>query len=336
MGREFPGPPPPTLSAPRVRRARNVALRAGTSQGKRILVTGVLTDDSLAYGVAEMAQREGAEVVLTSFGRALSLTRRVAKHLPAPPDVLELDVTVPEHIETVAAELQRRWGALDGLAPLDRVRAPVLPGRRLPRAPWEDVRSGAGGLGLLAQVADRGPVAPFQGGRRRGGGRLSTSTPPWRGPATTGWGWPSRPSSQRPATWPGTSASTRCGSTWWQPARSDGRRPAIPGISRFEEVWGERAPLGWDIKDSSAVAKACVALISDLFPATTGEMVHVDGGFHAMGVLRMGWRCEPGRVVLVTGGNRGIGRAVAAAFADCGDRVAITTRAGPGRRASSA
>lgn len=79
-------------------------------QGKRILVTGVLTDDSLAYGVAELAQREGAEVVLTSAGRALSLTRRVAKHLPAPPDVLELDVTVPEHIETVAAELQGRWG----------------------------------------------------------------------------------------------------------------------------------------------------------------------------------------------------------------------------------
>src|SRR5271170_6541183 len=93
-----------------LRRALTSLFMPALLQGKRILVTGVLTDDSLAYGVAEMAQREGAEVVLTSAGRALSLTRRVAKHLPAPPDVLELDVTIPEHIETVAAELQRRWG----------------------------------------------------------------------------------------------------------------------------------------------------------------------------------------------------------------------------------
>ena len=73
---------------------------------------------------------------------------------------------------------------------------------------------------------------------------------------------------------------TSCESTSWRPARS-GRSPPgpYPAIARFEEVWGERAPLGWDMSDSSAVAKACVALLSDLFPATTGEMVHVDGGY---------------------------------------------------------
>ena len=48
-------------------------------------------------------------------------------------------------------------------------------------------------------------------------------------------------------------------------------------------MWDGRAPLGWDVHDPDPVARACVALLSDWFPQTTGEMVHVDGGFHAVG-----------------------------------------------------
>ncbi|HMK96131.1 MAG TPA: SDR family oxidoreductase, partial [Acidimicrobiales bacterium] len=107
---------------------------------KRLLITGVLTDDSIAYGVAELAQQEGAEVVLTSFGRALSLTRRVAKHLPSPPDVLELDVTEPRHLEAVAADLRARWGGLDGLLHSVGFAPQSCLGGGFLQASWEDVR----------------------------------------------------------------------------------------------------------------------------------------------------------------------------------------------------
>src|ERR1700685_514516 len=112
----------------------------GLLSGKRIVVTGVLTDDSLAFAVAKLAQVEGAEVVLTGAGRGLSLTRRVARHLPSPPDVLELDVTVPGHIETVAEDLRARWGAVDGvLHSIGFAPASCLGGGFLD-AGWEDVK----------------------------------------------------------------------------------------------------------------------------------------------------------------------------------------------------
>src|SRR5712671_6588126 len=87
----------------------------GLLSGKRILITGVLTDASLAFGVAKLAQEEGAEIVLTNAGRAVSLTQRIARKLPHPADVLELDVTQPDHVEAVAGELERKWGGLDGI-----------------------------------------------------------------------------------------------------------------------------------------------------------------------------------------------------------------------------
>jgi len=59
---------------------------------------------------------------------------------------------------------------------------------------------------------------------------------------------------------------------------------SIPGFVQFEDAWEGRAPLGWNINDATPVAMSCAALLSDWFPATTGEMIHVDGGFHAMGV----------------------------------------------------
>src|SRR5579875_3142104 len=113
----------------------------GLLEGKRILVTGVLTDDSLAYAGAELAQKEGAEIVLTGAGRGLSLTRRVAKHLPQPPDVLELDVTVPEQLQGVVEDLTNRWGALDGLLHSIAFAPQTCLGGHFLEAEWADVRA---------------------------------------------------------------------------------------------------------------------------------------------------------------------------------------------------
>ena len=138
-------------------------------QGKRLLVTGVLTDDSIAYGVADLAQREGAQIVLTNFGRGLSLTKRVAKHLPVPPDVLELDVTVPEHLAAVVADLEQRWGAVDGVLHSIGFAPQSCLGGGFLAAPWEDVRVALEILGFLPQVPFRRPVASFAGRRGRFG-----------------------------------------------------------------------------------------------------------------------------------------------------------------------
>jgi len=253
-------------------------------EGKRILVTGVLTDDSIAYGVAELAQQEGADVVLTSFGRALSLTNRVAKHLPIPPDVLELDVTIPAHVEAVAADLEQRWGGLDGLLHSIAFAPPSCLGGGFLEAPWEDVsvalqvsayslKSVAAGLLPLFRAAGGGAVV----------GLDFDATVAWPGYDWMGVSKSALESTARYLARDLGADRIRVNLVAAGPVRTVAAR-SIPGIARFEDVWAERAPLGWDTTDSSAVAKACVALLSDLFPLTTGEMVHVDGGFHAMGV----------------------------------------------------
>jgi meromycolic acid enoyl-[acyl-carrier-protein] reductase len=253
-------------------------------EGKRLLVTGVLTDDSIAYGVAELAQREGADVVLTSFGRAFSLTKRVAKHLPHPPDILELDVTVPEHFERLVAQLEQRWGAVDGALHSIGFAPVSCLGGGFMEAPWQDVRvalevsayslkSLAAGLLPLFKAAGGGSVV----------GLDFDATVAWPGYDWMGVAKAALESTARYLARDLGPYKVRVNLVAAGPLRTVAAR-AIPGIERFEDVWAQRAPLGWDINDSSAVARACVALLSDLFPATTGEIVHVDGGYHAMGV----------------------------------------------------
>ena len=258
----------------------------GILEGKRILVTGVLTDDSLAFGAARLAMDEGAEVALTGFGRGMSLTSRAARRLPGPVEVYELDVTIEEQADGVAHELEHRWGALDGIvhsigfAPDSCLGNGVLAGELEGRLDRDR------GLDLLAEGPRCGLRALFSHGRA-GGARssASTSTPPSRGPATTGWASPRPPWSRSPATSPEISGprGIRVNLVAAGPISTVAAR-SIPSFERFESVWDERAPLGWDVRDSEAVARACVALLSDWFPRTTGEIVHVDGGFHAPGV----------------------------------------------------
>ncbi len=256
----------------------------GVLEGKRLLVTGVLTDDSLAFGVAKLAQEEGASLVLTSFGRALSLTRRIARKLPDPPDVLELDVTAPEQAAAVAADLQERWGALDGLLHAVGFAPPSCLGQGILTPGWDDVsvalHVSAYSLKGLAEA-----FLPLM--QAAGGGSIVgldfDATVAW---PLYDWMGVSKATLESLARYLARdlgSSNVRVNLVAAGPLRTMAAK-SIPGFNRFEEVWDERAPLGWDVHDSSAVAKACVALLSDWFPRTTGEIVHVDGGFHAVGI----------------------------------------------------
>lgn len=251
--------------------------------GKRILVTGVLTDDSIAFGVARLAQEEGAEIVLTGAGRGLSLTRRVAKHLPHPPEVLELDVTAPEHLAAVAEDLGRRWGALDGLLHSVAFAPPSCLGGGFLEAPWEDVRTALEVSAYSLKSVTVGLLPLFQAA---GGGSVVgldfDATVAWPGYDWMGVAKAALESTSRYLARDLGRHRVRVNLVAAGPVRTVAAR-AIPGISLMEDVWGGRAPLGWGTDSSDAVAKGCVALLSDLFPATTAEIVHVDGGYHAMG-----------------------------------------------------
>jgi meromycolic acid enoyl-[acyl-carrier-protein] reductase len=246
--------------------------------GKRILVTGVLNDSSIAFGVAKRAQEEGADVVLTSFGRAMSLTQRSVKRLPEPPDVVELDVTRTDDLDALA---ERVGGHLDGVVHAIGFAPESCLGGGFLSAPWEDV---AVALQISAYSLKSLAVAALplmsEGGSIVGLDFDNTKAWPvydWMGVAKSAFESTARYLARDLGP-----RRIRVNLVAAGPIRTIAAR-SIPGFEQFESVWAERAPLGWNIKDTEPVAKACVALLSDLFPATTGEMVHVDGGFHAIG-----------------------------------------------------
>ncbi|HEY7625588.1 MAG TPA: enoyl-ACP reductase FabI, partial [Ilumatobacteraceae bacterium] len=253
----------------------------GLLDGKNIVITGVLTDASLAFGVAQLAQQEGAQVVLTGAGRSRSLTERVARKLPQPVDVLELDVTVPEHLETVRAALDEKWGRVDGVLHSIGFAPESCLGDDFMAPTWPDV-SIALQISAYSLKALADAFVPLM---TNGGAFVALDF-------DNSVAWPAY-------NWMGVSKSAlesvsrylavalgdkkiRTNLVAAGPVKTMAAR-SIPGFKKFEDVWDDRAPLGWDVTDSSAVAKACVALLSDWFPATTGEIVHVDGGYHAVG-----------------------------------------------------
>jgi enoyl-[acyl-carrier protein] reductase I len=249
--------------------------------GKRILVTGVLTDASLAYAVARLALEEGAEVVLTGAGRGLSLTTRTARKLPGSVEVLELDVADPDHPAAVREHLTKTWGRVDGALHAIGFAPQSCLGGDFMAAPWQDVavamQISAYSLKTIAEIC-----VPLM---TDGGALVGLDFD-----ATVAW----------PAyDWMGV-CKAAFESTARYLARDLGPKgirvnlvaagpiktmaaKSIPGFTAFEDAWAPRAPLGWDVRDPEPVAKACVALLSDWFPATTGEIVHVDGGYHAIG-----------------------------------------------------
>jgi enoyl-[acyl-carrier protein] reductase I len=249
-------------------------------EGRRLVITGVITTSSIAFGVARLAQEQGADIVLTSFGRAMSLTRTVARRLPDPPDVLELDVTDPGHFDALAAELGRRWGSVDGA--LHAVAyAPSACFDTVLDAPWSDVGQAmeVSAYSLKALAASLRPLMPAGGSIV---GLDFDATVAW---PNYGWMGVAKAALESTARYLARDLGPdgiRVNLVSAGPLVTLSAR-AVEGFSKVGDHWSEQAPLGWDHRDGEAVARGCVALLSDWFPATTGEVVHVDGGFHAVG-----------------------------------------------------
>jgi enoyl ACP reductase len=246
--------------------------------GKRILVTGVLNDASIAFSVARTAQEAGAEVVLTSFGRVMSLTERTARRLPSEARVVELDVSNRGDLEELAG---RVGGHLDGVVHAIGFAPPSCLGGGFLDAPWEDV---AVALQISAYSLKALAVAALplmsEGGSIVGLDFDNTQAWPvydWMGVAKSAFESTARYLARDLGP-----RGIRVNLVAAGPVRTMAAK-SIPGFEHFEEMWQSRAPLGWDVRNAEPVAKACAALLSDWFPATTGEMVHVDGGVHAIG-----------------------------------------------------
>lgn len=254
----------------------------GILEGKRLFVTGVLTDDSLAFAIAKLAQLEGAELVISGFGRGLSLTRRSAKKLPTEPEVIELDVTNPEHLLRAVDATRSRLGSLDGLLHAIGFAPPSCLGSGMLTASWPEVETmlHASTYSLKALVEAFLPLLGA-GGSVVGldfDATLAWPSYDWMGVAKAGLESLTRYLARDLGP-----KNIRVNLVAAGPIRTIAAK-SIPAFSRFEEVWAQRAPLGWNVsEDADAVARACVALFSDWFPRTTGEIVHVDGGFHAVG-----------------------------------------------------
>jgi enoyl-[acyl-carrier protein] reductase I len=253
-------------------------------EGRRLLITGVLTQDSIAYAVAERAQAAGAEVVLTGFGRGLRITERIARRLPSEPPVLELDVNEPAHLEAVAADLEERWGALDGVlhaiafAPEDALGGGFL---TAPAASAElAFRTSAFSLKALAAV-----LAPLLERAEPSGAIVGLdfdATVAWPVYDWMGVAKAALESINRYLARDLGSAGVRSNLVSAGPIRTMAAR-SIPGFGDLADRWEQGAPLGWDPRDPSVVADVCLFLLSPLARAVTGEIVHVDGGYHALG-----------------------------------------------------
>jgi len=255
-------------------------------EGKRILITGVATRHSIAYAAAEQAQAAGAEVVLTSFGRMRRMTERAARRLPETPDVLELDVRDPDDFERLTADLEERWGGLDGalhaiaFAPEDAI------GGRFLDTPPASAAAAFETSAFSFKSLGRALLPLLEAGETAGGSLVGLDFD-----ASVAW----------PAyDWMGVSKAALEAVSRYM-ARDLGPRgvrvnlvsagpldtPAaggIPGFGQLAGAWSGRAPLGWDTGDASPVGAAICFLLSDLARAVTGEILHVDGGFHAMGI----------------------------------------------------
>jgi enoyl-[acyl-carrier protein] reductase I len=253
-------------------------------EGKRLVITGVVTRDSIAFEVARQAQESGAEVVLTGFGRARRLTERAAAKLPEPVDVLELDVNSPDDLAALATELDGRWGRVDGVlhaiafAPsdalggafLDTPNASALTAFEtsaislrsltvslLPLMSRAECGASVVGLDFDASVA--WPVYDWMGVAKAGLEAVSRYLARDVGPKGVRVNLVSA----------GPIETLAAG--------------GIPGFDQLADSWGDVAPLGWDTSDPSSVAGTVCFLLSDLSRGVTGEIIHVDGGYHAMG-----------------------------------------------------
>lgn len=254
---------------------------AGLLEGKRLLVTGVITDASIAFHVARAAQEQGAQVVLTGFGR-LRLVERIANRLPQPAPVLELDVQNQEHLDSLAQRVGEHVDGLDGVLHSIGFAPESCLGGEFLNAPWEDV---AGALQISAYSLKSLAVAcrPLL---HRGSsivGMDFDNRQAWPGYDWMGVAKSALESVCRYLARDLGPEGIRVNLVAAGPVRTMAAR-SIPGFEAFEQAWDQRAPLGWDIDDPTPVAQTCCAVLSDWLPVTTGSMIWADGGFHAIGV----------------------------------------------------
>ena len=251
----------------------------GLLEGKKLLVTGVLMDSSIAFHVARIAQQEGAQVVLTSFGRTMKITQTIARRLPQTPPVVELDVQDQGHLDSLAERLGEHVDGLDGV--LHSIGFAPPGAFNFLEGSWEDVSTAlhVSAYSLKALSVAALPLMK-QGGSVVGltfDARFAWPVYDWMGVAKAAFESTARYLARDLGP-----KGVRVNLVAAGPIRTTAAK-SIPGFEAFEDTWNDRAPLGWDVKDAEPTAKACCALLSDWFPATTGEMLHVDGGVHAMG-----------------------------------------------------
>jgi meromycolic acid enoyl-[acyl-carrier-protein] reductase len=251
-------------------------------EGKKLLITGVLTPQSMAFAAARSVQEQGAEIVLTNFGRTVSLTERTARRLPDPPDVLELDANSPEQIDAVRSELSTRWGSVDGFlhaiafAPQDALGGNFL------HTPWESVATAVQTSAYSLKAIAVGLMPLMQD---RGGSIVSLdfdATVAWPIYDWMGVAKASLESVTRYLARDLGAKGIRVNAISAGPIRTMAGK-GIPGFEAISGAWERRAPLGWDVDDATPVGDAVAFLLSDLSSGITGEILHVDGGFHAMG-----------------------------------------------------
>lgn len=254
----------------------------GILDGKRILVAGVTMDSSIGFATARVAQEEGATVLISNFGRALAITRRIARRLPVEPPVLELDVTDEDHLAALPDAVREHVDGLDGVVHSIAYGNPeTLLGGRFLEGPWPDVaqavqvsayslkslavacqpllQPGSSVVGLTFDATVAWPAYDWMGVAKAGLESCARYLARDLGPH-----------------------GIRVNLVSAGPLKTLAAK-AIPGFEDLEAMWETRAPLGWDNADQTPTAKGVCALLSDFFPATSGEIVHVDGGFHAMG-----------------------------------------------------
>jgi enoyl ACP reductase len=254
--------------------------------GKKLLITGVLTDDSIAFSVAKVAQENGAEILLTNVGKGVRLTEKVARRLPVTPDVMQMDVNNPDDIAAVASEVMSRWGRLDGVlhsigfAPQDALGGNFL------TAPWESVAIAFQTSAYSLKALSVGMLEPLKvAGADTGAsvvsltfdGRFAWPIYDWMGVSKAGLEAVTRYLARDLG-----EHNIRVNTVSAGPIRTMAGK-SIPGFDAISGVWSQRAPLDWSLTDATPVGRMCCFLMSDWASMTTGEMIHVDGGYHALG-----------------------------------------------------
>ena len=250
--------------------------------GKKLLITGVLTDDSIAWHTARVAQEQGADIVCTGFGRGLRLTERSVQRLPHPCDVLELDIGEPAQVEAVVADLTTRWGRVDGalhaiaFAPEDALGGNFL------NTPVESAQT-AFTVSAFSYKTLAVALLPLM--KEAGGGSLVAmdfdNTQAWPAYDWMGVAKSALQSVTRYLARDLGPHNVRVNAVSAGPLGTVAAK-SIPGFARFDDVWRERSPLAWDTSDPDPVARMVCVLLSDWAPMTSGEIIHVDGGFHAV------------------------------------------------------